>query len=105
MANQFVALTGAKPTTKENMKLTLIYNWAIWCQPCRAVTPIVENLAKTKTDVEVIKRNVDDNDGLYLNLPPIMSVPTLWLLKNGELVWQGGAVSKAVLEQAIEDHK
>jgi thioredoxin 1 len=86
-------------------KLTLIYNWAIWCQPCRTLTPIVENLAKSRSDVEVIKRDVDGNDGLYLNLPPIMAVPTFWLLKNGELVWQGGAVSKTVLEQAIKDNQ
>jgi thioredoxin 1 len=86
--------------------LTLVYNWATWCAPCRQISPMIDELKKSRTDVEIVKRDVDTASDLYNTMPPLLSVPTFWLLKDGELVWQfAGAVTRKHLEQAIEDHK
>ena len=60
--------------------------WATWCGPCRALAPVVEELAHEFAGKAVVgKCNVDDCDDLPMNFG-IRSIPTLLFFKNGQLV-------------------
>ena len=80
----------------------LVDFWAEWCGPCKAIAPIIEELSKDlEGQVKVCKVNVDDAQELAGKYN-IMSIPTLLLFKNGEVVEQMvGAMSKDVLLEKI----
>jgi len=78
--------------------------WAPWCGPCRAVAPILEELAgEYDGKLTVAKVNVDDEQrwaGQY----GIMAIPTMLVFKNGEIVQRIlGAAPKPKLKQVFED--
>ena len=79
--------------------------WATWCGPCKAIAPIVEELATEYEGKAVIcKCNVDECDDVPMNYN-IRSIPTLLFFKNGEVVDRHvGAASKADLAAKIESH-
>lgn len=76
---------------------------ALWCGPCKAQGPIIKDLAKeVKGKVRVIKIDIDKNQALATKYD-IMSVPTLAIFKDGEMVWQrSGLQTKAKLLKAID---
>jgi thioredoxin 1 len=75
--------------------------WAAWCGPCRIISPIIDELAKEKTDIIFGKLNVDQNREVPQRYG-IMSIPTLLYFKNGELVDKTmGALPKPVLESRL----
>ena len=97
--------------TDENFKTEILDStvpalvdfWAAWCGPCRAIAPVVEELAgQYEGQVKIGKCNVDENPkipGQY----GIRAIPTLILFKNGTVAEQiTGAVSKTTLENAIK---
>ena len=61
--------------------------WAPWCGPCRMVGPILEEIAAERPDIKVGKVNVDEQPELAGQFG-ITSIPTLMVLKNGEIVNQ-----------------
>ena len=58
---------------------------ASWCGPCRMLSPIVDQIAEERTDIKVCKVNVDEQEELAMRFG-IMSIPTLIVFKNGEIV-------------------
>ncbi|TYQ12873.1 UNVERIFIED_CONTAM: thioredoxin [Acetivibrio alkalicellulosi] len=79
--------------------------WAPWCGPCRAVGPVMDELANEYDGkAKIAKLNVDD-DGEIAAKFRIMSIPTIMMFKNGEIVEKLiGARSKSELSDLIEKH-
>ncbi|HCA55903.1 MAG: thioredoxin [Acutalibacteraceae bacterium] len=59
--------------------------WAVWCGPCRMLSPVIEEIAAENPDIKVGKVNVDNEMSLAERYS-IMSIPTVMVFKNGKLV-------------------
>jgi len=94
-----------KKTVLDSDKLSMVDFWAVWCGPCRAVAPVVEQLAHEYKDKVVIgKVDVDSNPEVATQYG-IRSIPTILFIKGGKVVdKQVGAVPKNVLEAKIKAH-
>ena len=80
----------------------LVDFWATWCGPCRMLSPIVDQIAEENPEIKVCKVNVDDEGELAMKFS-IMSIPTLLVFKNGELVNQAmGVRPKAQILQLLK---
>jgi thioredoxin len=80
----------------------LVDLWAPWCGPCRIIAPHLEELAREREDLRIVKLNVDDNPQTAAKYN-VMSIPTLLLFKNGQVAHQIiGALPKNRLVQEIE---
>lgn len=85
-------------------KPVLIDLWAQWCGPCRKVSPIVDEIAAERDDLDVYKLNIDDQPKTSMDYG-VMSIPTLLLFRDGELVKRiVGAKPKASLLAEITPH-
>lgn len=108
-------MAGEKVTilTKDNFEqevlnsdnVVMVDFWAPWCGPCRAVGPIIDELAEEYDGkAKVAKLNVDD-EGEVTEKFRIMNIPTIMVFKNGEVVEKLiGARSKSELASAIDKH-
>ena len=97
--------------TQDNFKTQVLQSkapvivdfWASWCAPCRAVAPILDELAvKYQGKVTIGKVNVDEHPGLAARYG-IRSIPTLLFFKGGKMSDQVvGAVPKAQLKKKLD---
>ena len=79
----------------------LVDFWASWCGPCRMVSPVVDEIAREKSDIVVGKINVDEQGELAAAFN-ITSIPTLMAFRENVLVYsQPGALRADGLEQVI----
>ncbi len=87
-------------------KLNVVDFWAEWCGPCRAIGPVIEELATEYAgSVNIGKVNVDLNPEVSTNFG-ITSIPAILFVKNGQVVDKlVGAQPKANFVKKIEQHK
>jgi len=86
--------------TVESNDLVLVDFWAPWCGPCKAVAPVLEEIANENSNVVIAKMNTDENPNTASQFG-IMSIPTMMIFKNGELVDRlvGALPKPAIMEK------
>lgn len=83
-------------------KTVLLDFWADWCGPCKMLMPIIEDVASEVADAKICKINVDEEPDLASKYK-IMSIPTLMVVKNGEVVkTEVGVQSKSKIKEMLE---
>ena len=106
-------MANALAATDQNFELEVLQSnlpvlvdfWATWCGPCKAVAPILDELAvEYPGRLKVAKVDVDQNPGVAGKYG-IRSIPSLFLFKNGQVVEQiVGALPKIQIIKKIEGH-
>ena len=92
-----------KQTVQDN-KLVLVDFYADWCGPCRALGPILDEVAEKYDNVRVVKINVDENSELAKEYR-VRSIPQMFLIKEGENVESMiGMQSTSALSERIDKH-
>ncbi|MBT8068156.1 MAG: thioredoxin TrxA [Gammaproteobacteria bacterium] len=87
----------------QNDKAVLLDFWAEWCGPCKMIAPLLEEVAVSHADkLAVVKLNVDENPNTAQKFG-IRSIPTLILIKDGEVQAQKmGAMPKSQLDEFLD---
>lgn len=99
-------ITDKEFATETDSGLVLIDFWATWCGPCRMQAPILEQLSEEydESELKIAKMDVDENPETPASFG-IMSIPTLLLKKDGEVVEKAvGVHSKEQLRTLIEKY-
>jgi thioredoxin len=105
-------MSSARDVTDQNFdtevlgsdKTIMVDFWAEWCGPCRAVSPILDQIATEHSEkIDVVKLNVDDNPETAMKYQ-ITSIPTMKVFRGGEVVKTViGAKPKPALEADLQE--
>ena len=84
--------------------LVLVDFWAEWCGPCKQISPILEEIANEKDNLNILKLNIDDNP-VTPQKYNVRGIPTLMLFKDGKLIdTKIGGLPKSSLEDWINSY-
>ena len=88
---------------KNGDKPLVVYIWATWCGPCKAIAPVIAELAEEYDGKLVVgKCDVEENDAIAMEYG-IRNIPTILFFKNGEVVDKFvGATTKANLQKKFD---
>lgn len=101
MAVEHINENQFKSVVLDSQEPVLVDFFATWCGPCRQMSPVLDQIASERSDVKIVKVDVDENQNLAAQFG-VMSIPTLIYFKNGKAVSQAvGARSKASLETML----
>ena len=98
-----------EPITEQNFdqqvlqsdRAVIVDFWAEWCGPCHAIAPVLEQIASERSDLKVVKLNIDEQPAVAQRYG-VMSIPTLILFKDGEPAAAAvGAMPKSMLEERL----
>nr|DAN11121.1 MAG TPA: thioredoxin [Herelleviridae sp.] len=79
--------------------------WAPWCSPCKMLAPVIKEVSKDNEDFDILKINIDEEEELAEKFD-VMSIPTLILIKDGEVVETlNGFQPKEVIENLVKNNK
>jgi thioredoxin 1 len=94
-----------KSSILESDKVALVDFWAAWCGPCMTLGPVIEELAGDYEGKAIVaKLNVDENPNTAAQYG-IRSIPTMLIIKNGQVVDQMvGALPKSAIAKKIDGH-
>ena len=120
IASVFIGFSGCKSSTSDKNIVTLTTDnfanetakgivlvdfWATWCMPCKAMAPVIEEIAsQTQGKVKVGKVDIDEN-GPLANQFRVQSIPSILIFKDGQLMDTFvGVQSKATLVNALSKY-
>jgi thioredoxin 1 len=84
--------------------LVLVDMFAVWCGPCKMIAPVLEDIASSRSDIKIVKIDVDQNQDLAMRYG-VMSIPTLLLFKDGKPVAQQlGFMPKELLLKWVDNN-
>ena len=104
MATNKTSDTTFQDDISSQSKLVLVDFWAEWCGPCKQISPILEEIANEKDNLNILKLNIDENPTTPQKYN-VRGIPTLMLFKEGKLIdTKIGSLPKSSLEDWINSY-